>query len=253
MTMDRSPSDRHLSQLSTAWTTFFRAHEGLPDEAAEAKRRLLQRYGGPIYRYLLGALRDEDAADELYQEFALRLVRGDFRRATPDRGRLRDFLKTSLYHLVVDAQRRRQRDRALPLAPDTPEPAAGATTPGDADREFAEAWHADLLRRTWDALAEWERRSGQPLHTVLRLRADLPDLRSADLAERLAVTLGKPVTAGWVRKRIFQARAMFSDILVEEVAQSLAPDSVEALEDELSDLGLLDICREALARRRGRG
>ena len=48
---------------------------------------------------------DADLADEMFQEFALRLVRGDFRNADAARGRFRFFLKTALYHLVVDAQR----------------------------------------------------------------------------------------------------------------------------------------------------
>jgi RNA polymerase sigma-70 factor (ECF subfamily) len=98
-------SDDRLSQMSTAWTAFFQAHEG-PDEATKAARRdLILRYSGPVHRYLMASLRDPDAADEVYQEFALRLVRGDFRRASPDRGRFRDFLKTTLYHLIVDHQR----------------------------------------------------------------------------------------------------------------------------------------------------
>ena len=38
--------------------------------------------------------RDEQLAEELFQEFALRMLRGDFRRAEPLRGRFRDYLKT---------------------------------------------------------------------------------------------------------------------------------------------------------------
>jgi hypothetical protein len=47
-------------------------------------------YHRAVHRYLLGALRDEDAAEELFQEFALRFVRGDFRWADRGRGRFRD-------------------------------------------------------------------------------------------------------------------------------------------------------------------
>src|SRR5262245_9595260 len=101
--------DARLSQMSTAWTVLFQAHDG-PDEAMRAARReLIHRYSGPVFRYLTAALRSVDAADDAYQEFALRVVRGDFRRAHPNRGRFRDFVKTVLYHLVIDLQRRNAR------------------------------------------------------------------------------------------------------------------------------------------------
>src|SRR5881397_2852808 len=139
--------DGRLSQMSTAWTVLFQARDG-PDEAVKAARRaLLQRYGGAVYRYLRAAVGDPDGADDLYQEFALRVVRGDYRRASPDRGRFRDFLKTSLYHLVVDHHRARQR-RPAPLAGDGP----AAAEPSPPEAEFAAAWRAQLLNRAWEAL-----------------------------------------------------------------------------------------------------
>ena len=51
--------------------------------AASARRELIQRYGGAAYRYLLGALKSPEAAEELLQDFSLRFIRGDFRRADP--------------------------------------------------------------------------------------------------------------------------------------------------------------------------
>ena len=54
----------HLSQITTLWSMVNEAH-GLDAEAANAARqRLLRRYGGAVKRYLLGALRDPEAADE---------------------------------------------------------------------------------------------------------------------------------------------------------------------------------------------
>ena len=75
---------------------------------------MLQRYAGAVFRYLLGAVRDADAAEELSHEFAVRLLRGDFHRATPERGRFRDYLKTALINLVNDYFRnQQQRPRSL--------------------------------------------------------------------------------------------------------------------------------------------
>src|SRR5262249_55382094 len=126
-------------------------------------------------------------------------------------------------------------------------PDAGAL--GEADRQFLAAWRAELLARAWDALAEHERRTGQPLHTVLKLRSDRPEMRSPEMAERLTEGLGRPVNATWVRKRLLRARETFTDALLEAVAQSLSEPTREHLEQELIDLGLLGHCREALDRR----
>jgi RNA polymerase sigma-70 factor (ECF subfamily) len=240
-------SDDHLSQLSTAWTMLFQAHDGPAEAAREARRQLLQRYGGPVYRYLRAAARDPDAADELYQEFALKFVRGDFKRAHPDRGRFRDFLKTALYHLVVDYHKRGQRRPGpLPAESEVVAPAGGPA--GESDVAFLEAWRAELLNQGWESLARWERETGQPLHTVLRYRTDHPELQSPEMAKGLARELGRPVSAGWVRKQLHFARERLADLLLKEVLLTVEPTSAEELAGELIDLGLLEYCRGALER-----
>src|SRR5438132_629599 len=100
--------NQRLSQISTQWSQVFEAHRDPADELAAARWTLLQRYSGAVYRYLLGAVRDPEVASELSQEFAFRFVRGDFRRADPERGRFRAYVKRALAHLVADHYRARQ-------------------------------------------------------------------------------------------------------------------------------------------------
>src|SRR5437879_1637637 len=104
--MEPANPDPRLSHISTLWTLVEQAHRGPADAIGPAQRLLLERYAAVVHRYLGGALRDADAADELFQEFCLRFLRGDFRRADPQRGRFRDFLRTALVNLVVDYHRR---------------------------------------------------------------------------------------------------------------------------------------------------
>lgn len=238
--------DEYLSQIETMWTVVRQAHAGTADEVGAAQARLLKRYGLAVSRYL----RDNEAADDLFQEFALRLLRGDFKRADPERGKFRRFVKTSLYHLVVDHQRRRH---ARPLLGDVSEPVDYAQSLAESEARFIADWRAELLRRAGQALAEHDRQTGQRLFAVLRLRTDHPQLRSAEMAERLAAELGQEVNAGWVRKRLHQARGKSADLLLDEVASSLETSSPDDLEEELIELGLLDYCREKLARRRRPG
>ncbi len=73
--MDRDELDQRLSRMSTVWTMVFEAHGGEADAATAAMSGLALRYSGVVYCYLLGAVRDPDAAAELSQELALRILR----------------------------------------------------------------------------------------------------------------------------------------------------------------------------------
>jgi RNA polymerase sigma-70 factor (ECF subfamily) len=205
------------------------------------------RYQVAVYRYVLRAVRDPHVADDLYQEFALRFVRGDFKRADPQQGRFRDFLKAALNHLIVDHLRKQRR--SVPITAQTADPASELSPVPNSDREFLSIWLAEMMARAWAALADYERRTGQYLYTVLRFRTDHLGVKAPQMAEQLATKVGKPLTPGWIRKRLFLAREKFTDLLLDEVAQSLKNPTCEQLEQELLDLGLLEYCRSALQRR----
>jgi RNA polymerase sigma-70 factor (ECF subfamily) len=245
--LDAADISTRLSRINTQWTLVFQANTGAADDAMRAQQELMQRYCGAIYRYLLAAVRDPNVADDLSQEFALRLVRGDFHRADPNQGRFRDFLKTTLYHLIVDHQRRKGRRRHEALAPDTPEPAVDKVDL-PSDQEFLSRWREELLNRTWDSMAALEKETGQPFYTVLRFRAENPATRSSEMAKRLQERLNKPLTDVGVRQALHRAREKFADLLLEEVARSLQTRAADRLEQELIDLDLLPYCRTALAR-----
>jgi DNA-directed RNA polymerase specialized sigma24 family protein len=245
-TIDHDDLDKHLSQISTSWTVLFRAHREPGDDAAEARAAIIERDGKAIYRYLLGATRDRDRADELFQEFALKLVRGDFRNADPRRGRFREFMKTSLYHLIVDDQKRR---RPLPLTTDMAAPVV-PPSPSLEDEVFLKIWREELLHGTWTALEHQERRDGRPLFTVLPFHTDCPELNSQQAAQALTERLGRPLSAEWVRKWIHRARKQFATYLCDEVARSLGDATTDQIEQELQTLGWLDNCRDSLHDRR---
>jgi RNA polymerase sigma-70 factor (ECF subfamily) len=120
------------------------------------------------------------------------------------------------------------------------------------DRMFHASWRDELLAAAWEKLAEDEQQSGKPHHTVLRYRVDHPELRSPELAAGLSEKLGKPVNAGAARVLLHRARDAFADLLLAEVTESLADGSLDEAEQELIELDLLEYCRPALDRRRGR-
>jgi RNA polymerase sigma-70 factor (ECF subfamily) len=192
----------------------------------------------------LGAVRDSEAAAELTQDFAVRFLRGDFHRADPGKGRFRDYLKTALIHMATD-HRRAKAQQPRPLDRDTPAPAMETT---DDEAMFIASWRAELLDRTWDALAN----ASPTGHAVLMLHVAEPDLSSPQMAQQLQDKLGREMNADSVRKALQRAHERFAELLVEEVARSLDGPEDSELEAELSSLDLLRYCRSALATRRSR-
>jgi RNA polymerase sigma factor (sigma-70 family) len=239
--MERATSDERLSNISTLWTMLLRAHDTPHDSARSARHALLERYGRAAYRYLFGAVHDPEAAKDLAQDLAVRFLRGDFHRADPGRGRFRDYLKTALIHLVADYRRSQQR---LPRSLDRDTPVPAPEEPDD-EAVFLAGWRAELLDRTWEALA-----ADHPTeHAALLLRVVQPELTSGAMAEQLNRLIGKPITAAAVRKALERAHDRFADLLVEEVSHSLTEPTITVLEGELQELDLLRYCRSALARR----
>src|SRR5262249_56417396 len=142
-------------------------------------------------------VRDPPVADDLAQEFAVSLVRGEFRHADPERGRFRNYLKAVLFHLV-SRHRDRQRRQPRPLAANSPELDALAAPPEEAARQFDDGWRDELLARTWDALEQ-----AQPtLYPGLRGRAAHPGLPSHELAGLLGRQLGRALTGDGLRQSL---------------------------------------------------
>ena len=238
--------EQRLSRINTLWSVVCRAHDGSVEEVNSAREQLIDRSQGAVRRYLRKLLSDPDAAEEVFQEFALQLVHGKLHGANPERGRFRDFVKGTLFHLIADYRKQRQRWPG-------PLPNDGATLPANvdqeaADREFLDSWRDELLARAWAALAAADAETGQPFFAVLRFRADHPEMQSPEMAGELAARLGRPLTPPGVRQTLHRAREKFADLLLCEVAHTRPTPARDKLEEELADLSLLDYCRPALER-----
>jgi RNA polymerase sigma-70 factor (ECF subfamily) len=239
-----------LSRISTLWTTLERAHGELRDEALRAQSQMLARYRQAAFRYLAAVVGDADAAEDLFQDFAVRFLRGDFRGASPERGRFRDYLKTSLIRLVIDYRRKRGRAQHA-IETDVASPAETGVTVEES-AAFEENWRGELLTEAWARL-ERESATGQPYHAVLRYRSEHPQATSEEMALALSAQLRpqQPFTDAGIRKILQRARERFADLLLDVVAASLESTSIDSIEQELIDLKLLPYCRTAVARRRG--
>jgi RNA polymerase sigma-70 factor (ECF subfamily) len=240
--------DARLSQINTYWHDVWSAQD--PQRrtvVVRAQWALLERYGGAASRYLLGAVRDPDLAQELAQEFAVAFLEGAVSGAHPEKGRFRDYLKGVLRNLIRQHQRR-QRRLPVPAGDDAPERGVEEDPAADLDREFVGCWRAEMLARCWQALGELERTTGQPYHAVLKARADHPDVSSDELARRLSEQLGREITAPTCRKALQRSRERFAELLLDDLRASLPDPNPDAVRDELIELGLYEHCRPILER-----
>lgn len=226
------------------WTVLRQAH-GNDDQKQLAQALLVECYGPAIRNYLLALTKNHQTTDDLWQQFMVQLLEGGFEKVAPEKGRFRSYVKVCLFHLVAKEHRRRGRGAVTKSD-------AGflAEIPGDAnidEPKFDSLWRNQLLDRAWDAL-----RDAQPrYYQALRVRVDFPDDSVAELVERI-VRGGEedrhlqPINETAFRKLVSRARQRFANLLIDEVARSVDPPTLERVESELVDLELLSYCRSAL-------
>jgi RNA polymerase sigma-70 factor (ECF subfamily) len=241
-----SDADDRLSQIHTLWSVVRTAHGEDPTAIRLAQEKLLATYGGAARRYLLAALRSEEAADEVFQDFSLKLLRGDFRNVSPDKGKFRQFVKTCLYRMIVDQQRRQKKQPLGVADPDQLAEIHDDAAQAAMDSAFLKSWRDELLAKSWARLAADERTTGKPYHTVLRLRAEHSEASSTDLASLASQRLGREISPANIRVLVHRARELFAECLLSAVTDSLPNADRNAVEEELIELQLLDYCRAAL-------
>jgi RNA polymerase sigma-70 factor (ECF subfamily) len=243
--MNNTGSGSRLSKIDTLWSVVRKAHVEDNEIATTAQQRLLELYAGAIRNYLIGSLRDEDLAEDLFQEFALKFVAGDFKTVDSNKGRFRSYVKTVLSRMVAGHYRKKTTRREQNLAEEYAE--ADSNRLGhDDDERFLINWRDDLLAKTWQRLLEEEAKTGAPYHSVLSLRSSEPSLNSDDLAKKLSAMTGKEMASGAARVALHRAREKFAKLMIEIVSNSLEDPTREALESELIDLQLFEYCRKVI-------
>lgn len=243
--MNQLSRPEHLSRITTLWSVVRRAHSEDTTTGRLAQAQLVEQYAPAVHRYLLRLAPDADVADDLFQQFALKVLTGGFHRADAERGRFRDYVKTAVIRMVKDYFRRRPKVNALDTAvlrdlcesDDSPE----------LDETFRHVWRDELLERTWDSLLADQRAAGHRYYDVLRLRSEHPDATSSQLAEQLATDAG--ITPANIRKILQRARERFADLMLDEVSRSLQSTDPDAIEQELIALDLHAYCRSAMQKR----
>ncbi len=247
----------HLTDLFTPWDVIGRARSGSGEQAEQARRQIAERYQGAIRRYLHILLKTNPAlADEIASDVVVDLLEGKgvLRHAGDQAsflerpGSFRAYLRKTLKNKLRDrgrALRRAGRKESLAVMGD--DYVADASTEEDVleDELLRQRLREALLDRVWKTLAEQarDRKTGFICYALLKLQLEHRDtgITTAELAERLRIMTGKPITAASARKSLQRARERFAEIVIREVAASLgATARREDVEAELIELGLLN-------------
>lgn len=233
---DSSPE--FLVQISTIWSNIQRIQAGPNQANGRALEQFFHRYHRAILNYLLRCVHHEETASDLFQEFALRFLRGDFAQARSQNGSFRKYLKSALINLVHDHFSK--KTRSMP-----PLPEQDWEQPAD---EFDYVLRDDLLSQTWSQLQQAESEGGAPFFTALRARADHPEWTALELADYLARVQNLPSTPSEsaTRKLVQRARDTFAERLLGVTHDLLDEASWDQVADELAELGLKQYCERVL-------
>ena len=234
-----------LSRIETRWSVVRQAHDSDRELATSAKHDLISLYGGAIRSYLGGAVRNDDLAGDLYQDFVVKFLKGDFKNLSPDRGRFRSFVKTVLFRMVAQYFRDQSKAKVVDVDVSAVEKDAYSDKQ---EEEFVSVWRDEVLNRTWKKLAESEMAGGSKHHTVLLAKVENPLANGDELATIIGEAIGKEISGANARVMVHRSREKFAMLMIEDVSESLDNPVREAVEQELIELGLMEYCRASIDR-----
>jgi len=218
---------------TTRWTLVVAAGDPHQKEARSALVSLCENYWYPLYAYLRRRGYSADQAQDLTQEFFLRVLEGRYLdRADPEKGRFRSFILTSLKFFVADEEdRQRARKRGggslVPLEFSSGEERyqrepADDQTP---ERIFERRWALSVLDRVVEKLRDEFVHHGRTEHFE-RLKVFLLGQSDAPYAE-LAREMN--TSEGALKVAIHRLRKRYRELFRQEIADTVAdPAEVES-------------------------
>jgi RNA polymerase sigma factor (sigma-70 family) len=226
---------------TTQWSLVLRAGRE-SDSATAALQTLCQRYWYPLYAFVRRNGASADQAQDLTQEFFARLLdKNTFALASPERGRFRSFLLTSLKNFLTNEW---ERGRALKRGGGQPamslqldldsaesrlrfEPAHQLTP----ERLFERQWAMLLLELVMQRLAAEQEAAGKGQQFELLKEA------LAGGAERLAyaeIAAELNLSEEAARQAASRLRKRYRELLRDEVSHTVS--TPEEVEDEIRSL-----------------
>ena len=225
--------------VTTHWSVVLAARDQDSPESAEALEKLCRAYWYPLYAHARWRGCHPQDAEDLTQEFFVRLLRGNLlESADRERGRFRSFLRVAFERFMVNewerarAQKRGGGLRLLPLdtvAAEGRYQSEPAQLPGE--RMYERRWALALLAQTMARLRSEYEQAGH-IADFVRLKQFLTlDKREISYSQT-AQAMG--LSEGSLRVAIHRLRRRFRELFREEIAHTVA--RAEDIEEEFRHL-----------------
>ncbi len=218
---------------TTRWTLVIAAGDPRPKEARSALVSLCENYWYPLYAFLRRRGYPADQAQDLTQEFFIRVLEGRYLdRADPEKGRFRSFILSSLKFFVADEEDRKRAHKRgggvlVPLEFSSGEERyqheqAHDETP---ERIFERRWALSVLDRVMENLRKEFLHHGRPEHFD-RLKVFL--LGQSD-EPYTALAREMNTSEGALKVAIHRLRKRYRELFRQEIADTVAdPAEVES-------------------------
>jgi RNA polymerase sigma-70 factor (ECF subfamily) len=218
---------------TTRWTLVVAAGDPRPKNARSALVSLCENYWYPLYAYLRRRGYSADQAQDLTQEFFVRMLEGRYLdRADPEKGRFRSFILTSLKFFVADEG---DRDRAQKRGGGTIEPLEFSSGEERYQREpthdetperiFERRWALSVIDRVVEKLREEFVHHGRTEHFE-QLKVFLLGQSDAPYA---ALAHEMNTSEGALKVAIHRLRKRYRELFRQEIADTVAdPAEVES-------------------------
>lgn len=225
---------------TTHWSVVLTAGEEDSPQAAKALNELCHTYWYPLYAYVRRQGFRPHEAQDLTQEFLLRLMRKrDLSRVGPEKGRFRSFLLVALKHFLVNeweksrTEKRGGGQRMIELDAFNPEQRYQLEPHHhlSADRIFERKWALTVLEQVLVRLKRVLTESGKAAqfeHLKVFLSVDRPNHAMADVARDLNLSEGAAKVA------VHRLRVRYRELLRAEIARTVATPA--EIEEELQHL-----------------
>jgi RNA polymerase sigma factor (sigma-70 family) len=218
---------------TTRWTLVIAAGDPRRNEARSALVSLCENYWYPLYAYLRRRGYPADQAQDLTQEFFVRLLEGRYLdRADPEKGRFRSFLLSSLKFFAADEEDRQRAHKrggglVVPLEFSSGEeryqrePAHDETP----ERIFERRWALSVLDRVVERLRNEFVQHSRPEYFE-RLKVFLLGQSDAPYA---ALAGEMNTSEGALKVAIHRLRKRYRELFRQEIADTVAdPADVES-------------------------
>lgn len=199
-----------------------------PWTKADSAAGFVLRYLAAMRRQLTATLGSVNEADEALNLLLTHLINagfGEYRQ-----GRLRDFLVRGL------------RSAARARLNEIPEEQRAKTRLDELkvdSKEWIKFWREGLLERAWRSLERLEHsKPDVPVFSVLHSATANPQATPEMLVVQIAADSGIQTDAATIRSTLPEARAIFAQLIADEVAETLESPSGDQVKHEIQLLGL---------------